>query len=178
MGNRAIVWRRPNVIDGERQWEEYTYTLPASGTFSLVNSSPKRRVRTLANNGAFLELEYNSNTNVYITGALRDGGAAMTNATWTSHKFSGDNKRLDIAHVERDTMADTCTLTAYCSRQPSGIAKKQWRLTPDKQGFLIFKLGSIIGLRLRLPRTLQRFVRYGCSSLMVQERRGIEFTDP
>lgn len=117
MGTRAIVLRRPSLVNGERQWELYSYTLASSATISYVAFSSKWRARWLRSTGQMDEVEFNTTTNLPITGSSRDGGSVMPTPYWTSKTFTVPNSRIDHVQVHRDTYTNTPTLQMVCSRQ-------------------------------------------------------------
>lgn len=125
MGRRALVFRKPSLSDGNRHWEPYEYEAGSATTaISYVAASTKRRVRWMRSNGKFDEAEWNSATGAFITGSLRDGGAAIPGGTiyWQSHIFVGPNRRLNALKCVRDTYTNTPTLTSYSSQTPGGLA--------------------------------------------------------
>lgn len=121
-GLRGLCYRRPSVIDGDRQWEKRLFTM-SGGAISYVAIDPTRYQRWIRSTGQFDENEWNSSTSALIEGTNRDGGSAMTAMYWTSRVYAGENTRLDTVFVDRDTLSNTPTITAYCTRQPSGQAR-------------------------------------------------------
>lgn len=122
-GKRAAVWRM-STVTGEREWEPYDYgTASSTDYIQYPLVSTKRRMRWLRSSGRFDENEWSQTTNAFITGSSRDGGNAFPSAYWRSKTLAGENRRLDTVFVERDTLSDTATITAYCTRQPSGQAR-------------------------------------------------------
>ena len=84
-GKRAMVLMRPGILSGRREWRFVEWTTASSTDYvQWVSSSPKRRVRWLRSTGRFDENEWNSSTNAWITGTLRDGGSAIASMYWTS----------------------------------------------------------------------------------------------
>lgn len=123
MKNRALILRRPSHVDKKRQWIKREWTMANSATLAQVSSSTRRRVRWMRSTGLFDENEYNSNTNVYITGSSRDGGSTMIAPYWVSGKDQGENRQLMNIFIERDDLTDTPTITNYCNRQSSGVSR-------------------------------------------------------
>ena len=79
--NRAMVYRRPSMIDGDRAWECYVYD-----TASFVRWCPARDwgLRAFDNSGRMFEVEYNSSSNFSKRNtAGRDNGLEPTlNSAW------------------------------------------------------------------------------------------------
>lgn len=125
VGNRALVYRKPSLIDGKRQWEPYQFNFTGSVTLNSLAFSPQRRCRALLSDGRIVEFEYDSTANnVPITGTTRDDGSSMPVGYWQSKTFvsPGYNMAPMAAIIERDVLTDQPTLTAYSSDQPGGVA--------------------------------------------------------
>ena len=135
MGANALVLRRPSVIDGKRHWEKYTFNLPgiANLGFSVIN-----RLRWIRTTGEIDEAEWNSSTGAWITGASSDSGAAMPQPYWTSKKFTGYNRRIDLVRVDREALSDspsiTCASTRETTTKQPAAGKYQFRFGAYQQG--------------------------------------------
>jgi hypothetical protein len=125
MGARAMVMRKPDLAEGNRHWELYSFTLGSGVTIEAFSFTPNRRLRALLSNGKLVEFEYDSTSNnAPITGSLRDDGNAMPDGYWKSKRFraKGLNQVVLAAILERDALTDTPTITAYTTDKPSGQA--------------------------------------------------------
>lgn len=125
LGARAMVLRKPDIAQQNRHWELYSFALGTGVTIEAISFTPNRRIRALHSNGKVCEYEYDSTSNnAPITGSLRDDGAAMPDGYWKSKRFraKGMNQVVLAAVVERDSLSDTPTLTAYTTDKPSGQA--------------------------------------------------------
>jgi hypothetical protein len=139
-GSRAIVFRRPSVVDGSVPIEFYSYSLGGSGrTFPYIAFSTKRRAVAATSEGRLVEFDWNSSTGAWITGANRDDGQAIADAYWRSKVFVGPNRRWFDVHVERDTLTDTPMVQVTSSRQTSTVTlasgKRHARLPAFCQGW-------------------------------------------
>lgn len=112
LANRALVLRRPSLIDGRRYFEAYTYNLnqgmETGITMPFGAPSPTWRLRTMLSNAVFAELEWDSSdypTFEPIDGANRDGGNTVV-ATWTGKIMNGPNRTLDRILVDREDLTD------------------------------------------------------------------------
>lgn len=124
LGKKALCIRRQSLVSGNRRWEPYNYTSAATTVMQYVAASTRRRVRFIDSAGKTHEWEWNSATNAYIEGTLRDGGSAAPAAHWVSSILVGNNVRLNYVHVYRQTLTNTPTVTGYCSRDAfAGTAK-------------------------------------------------------
>ena len=102
--NKAVILRRPSLLDGERDWIPYAYDTP--GNWVQWDSNSDYGIRALRSTGEFDEVEYDSSDNFApIAGLLRDGGNAVE-GFWTSKTWVDDNKRVARARVIRDNKAD------------------------------------------------------------------------
>lgn len=133
---RAIVWRRTNLLDGERHWEYYSYTLPSD--IKYASFEHEVGMRFVLANGGLIEVERNTSTGADITGTNRDGGSAPPNLKWRSKDFLGQNLRVFRVLVQRSDMTVQPTATVYATRQTetitlaSGVASG--RLSAATQG--------------------------------------------
>ena len=95
-------------------------------------------MRAFLSDGNFIELEWNSNSGAWITGANRDGGNAMTSPYWQSKTFDGPNRRYDFIGVQRDTGTNTPSVTVAASRASQSVTlvsgQTNARLGPQVQG--------------------------------------------
>jgi len=115
---RALVWRRPSLIDGQRQWEAYEYNLIEPTSYiNYIAFTSKYRMRWQRRTGELDEVEWNSSTNAWITGALKDSTGARPSIYWESKTINGPNRRIDLVTVDKDTAADTPTITVTSDRQ-------------------------------------------------------------
>jgi len=114
--DRAMVLRRPSIIDGQRHFELYKFDNTTGWLrFCFDTYYGIRGIRT---DGSTDEFIYSaSNAWQVITGATRDNGSAITNGIyWTSKTFHDINRRLYTVQVERSTMADTVDVTIVSDR--------------------------------------------------------------
>lgn len=96
-GPRAMVLRKPSVVEGKRPWELYEY---AGGSWLLWSGGP-RGVRAVRSTGAYDEFERNWSTGAEIVGTNRDGGSAMPTAEWETGELLGPRRRWFGATVFR-----------------------------------------------------------------------------
>jgi len=116
-GKKVMVLRRPNLADKTRPWEFYSYTLGSN--IARVAFTTKRRNKWMRVDGTLDDVEYDSQASVWLT---TDDGTAYS-PTWTSKVFYGPNRRLDLVKVDRETLTDPVTITAYCDRQITGNSR-------------------------------------------------------
>lgn len=116
-GANAIVLRRGNVQDGNRYWHRYTFTLGTGVYIKYLAFSTQQRMRALLSSGRWIEFEWSSANNDWITGSLRDGGAAIASMYWQGKKRRGHNRRLLRAEIRRDTLTDTPSLQVVSDRE-------------------------------------------------------------
>lgn len=118
VGARAMVLRRPSLVDGKRHWEFYRYGMDGSETIKYAVASTRRRMKWFRSHGKFDENEYRFDTSAYIDGSTRDGGNAMPSSSifWKAKRFNARNAGLPRAYVgwtriARTTMTNTPTVT-------------------------------------------------------------------
>jgi hypothetical protein len=117
-GHRAMVYRRPSLVDQERHWELYDYGIPASGSIAYLAFSTKWRMRWIRSSGEMDELEYNSANGSWITGVDADAGSPLNGGIyWTSKTFTGPNRRMSRIRIDRQNLADTPTVRDLCTRK-------------------------------------------------------------
>lgn len=114
--DRAMVLRRPSVIDGQRHWELYQYDNTTGWLRFCLDTY--YGIRGIRSDGSTDEFEYDaSNAWQGITGSTRDNGSAITNGIyWTSKTFHDISRRWYTVQVERSTMADTVSVTIVSDR--------------------------------------------------------------
>ena len=127
MGKRALVLRKN--WKGERYWEAYEYSI-GSTTWSFLAFSLKRRLRVCRSDGKFDELEWNTASGAYITGASRDGGSAVGTPYWRSKTLRSEPRRAMRAFLVRDSLSDTPAITVYSERTTGG---NTYYLDPNRQ---------------------------------------------
>ncbi|MBS1721402.1 MAG: hypothetical protein JSS66_00175 [Armatimonadetes bacterium] len=148
--SRAMVYRRPSLVDGQRQWELYEYNIGSSdfdiaSTFHWVklNFSQDWGIRAIRINGVIDELEYDSSQHFEpITGTNRDGGSAVFSDKiyWQSKRFDFDRAmRLFGVRVIRDDSTDQPTFIVDSDRQTDScsyaVGKNQLRFSPMTRGY-------------------------------------------
>lgn len=117
LGKRALVLQRPSKVTGTREWVPYEFNTGGSTTvIKHASFSSRRRNRALLSDGRFIEFEWDTANNTYITGSNRDGGNAMTAPYWKSGVQLGDNRRVDHVAVNRATLTDTPTVQIISTR--------------------------------------------------------------
>jgi hypothetical protein len=118
MGSRAMVLRRPSQVDGERHWELYDYGV----TIGNLAFNTQRRLRWIRSTGVIDEVEWSSALAAPISGALADGGSAPTGGChFTTKKFVGDNRRIDLVDVDRVSLTDTPSVSCASTRQTRSL---------------------------------------------------------
>lgn len=111
--DKAAVLRKPSLVDGERFWEFYDYTI--TGNPVQWDLSQDYGIRAFRSTGEIDDFEYDSADLSVIDGALRDGGSAVT-GYWESKEFVVNNQRVRHALVDREDLTDTPTVTITSSR--------------------------------------------------------------
>ena len=122
LGKRAVVWRRPALMDGNRQWELYEYNTGGSSTqIKYLAFSSRYRQIWARSTGEIDENEWNSSTRSYITGTNRDAGNAIGSIYWQSKKYLDVPRRISHVLCERGSKADTPTITVISDRQTTSL---------------------------------------------------------
>jgi phenylpyruvate tautomerase PptA (4-oxalocrotonate tautomerase family) len=116
-GKKALVLRRPNLLEKERPWEQYTFTMDE--TIYRMQFTGKRRTKWIRSDGKLDDVEYDSQASTWLT---TDNGAAIA-SYWTSKVFYGPNRRIDQVTLDRETITDPATITAYSERYTSGNSR-------------------------------------------------------
>lgn len=145
LGTVECVLSKPSVYDGKRQWQPYSYTMPVNGAITgaigYLSFSLKRRKRWIRATGQIDDVEINSNTGAFITGATMDDGQAPPAASfyWQSKIFNSFNRRVDRIHLVRDTYADTPTvqiISSFLTDTRAFVAGERYlRFGPRQTGF-------------------------------------------
>lgn len=117
--DRMMVLRRPNVIDGEREWECYKFNVQTD-TWINVAVSADRGIRVRRQGGQLDELFYDSSSNfAEITGATMDGGNAppADTAYWTSSDLTRPWRRAVRAYLDRTPTTQAFSVQVVTDRQ-------------------------------------------------------------
>lgn len=131
-GRRAMVLRRPSLLDGKRQWEFYEWESPVIGSIAF---SVLRRMRWLTSTGILAENEWNSVTESYIEGFGRDAGTPIT-GYWESGEDSGPNRRIMYVYVDSAGIPEVhITSDRQSAIKGKKQGKKHVRFGPKQQGF-------------------------------------------
>lgn len=137
MGKRAMVLRKPSIVDGNRYWEFYEYnTGGAAVTIKQLAFSTKRMLRWVRSDCNFDGVEfhqsrdpihrrrgnvrstsYDNDHEIESTG--RDAGNRMPTGFWHSRTFVGRNRRILRCRIEKADSEDQPTLRVYSSRYDS-----------------------------------------------------------
>ena len=110
--DKKMILRRPNDIDGEREWEYYQYE--DIGTWYRSVANMNYGIRHVRQGGKIDESEYYvADDFSLIEGLLRDGGSAIpsTGRYWQSADVSGDIQRADSVYVEKQEKRDEVYVT-------------------------------------------------------------------
>ena len=133
--DKACVFRR-DTVGGPRFWEFYSYTV--AGNWVQWDFSQDHGIRTFRSTGEFDEAEYDNSASLAgITGALRDGGAAVA-GYWESKTFIGGNSRVVFVYVDRDVLTELPSVTVTSTRQTTtktlASGKRRAKFGPLQQG--------------------------------------------
>lgn len=143
---RAMVCRRPSLVDGERHWELYTFNRGTGVT--AVNWQHMVGCTRWGMRGfrvAYFgmdEFEYDSSlTFAPIVGATRDGGASISTDTayWESKAFVGPSRRTFYIDSERSVLSELPKVIITSDRQTSsaytwGSGQRRLKVGPLNQG--------------------------------------------
>lgn len=137
LGQRAMVLRRPSIVDGNRYWEFYEYNTGSDTvTIKHLAFSNRRMLKWIRSDANFDGVEQHQaldpisrrrgggRSTSYdddrpIEGIYRDGGSAMPVGYWHSRTFSGKNRRILRCRIEKADSGDQPTLRVYSTRHAS-----------------------------------------------------------
>lgn len=140
--DKAIVYRRPSLVNGKRHFEFYQYNHP----WTHHAFHPEYGIRSMGASGRFDEREYNSASSFTpIVSALRDAGSAITSMYWTSKEFSDVNRRVSNVLLEREDPSLPVTVQVLSERSTNSRTfpanTKHQRFWIDSQGWqLVYKI--------------------------------------
>lgn len=97
--NRALVYRRPSLLDDQRPWQRYQYA--GSGWVRMADSG-QYGLTVFRSDGTMDELEHDRSANFApIVGTNRDGGNAAVQGYWTSAEDLETRRRWAKVTVHR-----------------------------------------------------------------------------
>lgn len=138
--DKKMVLRRPNDIEGEREWEYYHYEDLGAWYRSVADMN--YGIRHIRQGGKVDESEYYvADDFSLIEGLLRDGGSAIpsTGRYWQSADVSGEIRRADTVYVEKQEKRDEVYVTMIDSDGTEietvkiGRDQDYGRFSPDAQ---------------------------------------------
>lgn len=117
---RAMIFRRPCLVDGNRFWEHYAYGNQSDGSwlgtgYTLASFHPDRGIRVTAPTGYVDELEYDS-TNYYAPIGGEDAAPTSTSTSANTLTFADDPKWPTGLGMKPDATGGGFTggATVYC----------------------------------------------------------------
>lgn len=133
--DRAMVLRKPSIIDGQRYWEQYDYT----DSWPLLAEDTYYGLRAQTASGRLDELERDSTADFSpITGSNRDAGTVVSVIYWLSKKYSDVRRRIKNLLVEREDSSNTVAVDVITDRQTESVTvaanKKNANVSYKSQG--------------------------------------------
>lgn len=155
VGKRAAVLTRPSLLDGNRQWEFYDYTM--ASTVAFASYDHEVGMRWMLASGQLAEVERNTSTGAFITGSLRDAGSAPPNAKWRSKDWLSRNLRIDRVGVWRSNNSLAVTARCYAERQTEAISVASGKVYSR---FSALTQGSVYSVELEFAETDEYIDRF------------------